>query len=97
MSSPPVGNFSGSGEVQPIDSRSARAVGSVLKRHGLNSRTCAQSFMDAATLSPASSTTKSRPRVARWAAAAMPTGPAPMTATGSCLDGALIVSVLSLV
>ena len=90
MRSPPVGSSSGSGAVQPVASSRARAVGSVLNRHGLNSRTWAQSSMDAATLSPASSTTKSRPRLARWAAAAMPTGPAPMTATGSWADGALI-------
>ena len=37
----------------------------------------------APTASPASRTSGSRPRASRWAAAARPTGPAPMTATGS--------------
>ena len=46
-SSPPVGNASGSGAAQPVGASSARAAGSVLKRHGLNRRTCAHCRTDA--------------------------------------------------
>ena len=56
-------------------------------RHGENSRVWPQSRMDAATRSPASMTTKSLPRSARFAAAASPTGPAPMMTTGNAVRG----------
>jgi hypothetical protein len=45
-------------------------------------RTCAQSRMVAPGPSPASNTSGSMPRETRCAAAASPTGPAPITATG---------------
>ncbi|GAA2904994.1 hypothetical protein GCM10010517_71110 [Streptosporangium fragile] len=47
--------------------------------HGLKTRTCPHWATEAATCSPASGTRKSRPRAARWAAAARPTGPAPIS------------------
>src|SRR5918998_6409342 len=50
--------------------------------HGVNVRTCPQARSAAPTASPASRTSGVRPRVVRCAAAARPTGPAPMTTTG---------------
>src|SRR4051794_41630765 len=53
----------------------------MLNSHGENTRTCPHSRMLEPTASPASNTTGSMPRSMRCAAAARPTGPAPMTAT----------------
>src|SRR4051794_8120930 len=80
----PVGSLSSSGRIQPVAARSRAAAGSMVNRHGENSRTCPHSRTAAAGRSPASRTVPGRLRSARWAAAARPTGPAPMTATGRC-------------
>ncbi len=48
-----------------------------------NSRTCPHSDTAAPAEPPRSTTTASTPRSVRWAAAARPCGPAPMTTTGS--------------
>src|SRR5688572_15448544 len=53
----------------------------MLYSHGENTRTCPHSRTLAPTAPPASKTSGSIPREASWAAAARPTGPAPMTAT----------------
>ena len=54
----------------------------MLNSHGENTRTWPHSRMLAPTASPASKTSGSRPRASSCAAAARPTGPAPITATG---------------
>src|SRR5215217_2801654 len=70
----------------------ALATGSTLYSHGENTRTCPHSRTLAPTCWPASKTSGSMPREARCAAAASPTGPAPITATMcgfSVMDGLL--------
>ena len=79
--SDPVGYASASGATHPASRSSSAATGSTLYSHGENTRTWPHSRMLAPTASPASNTSGSIPRDARWAAAASPTGPAPMTAT----------------
>src|SRR5215217_7630643 len=60
----------------------ATAAESTLNFHGENMRTCCQRRMPAPTASPASSTSGVNARDRTWAAAASPTGPAPMMTTG---------------
>src|SRR5829696_6566586 len=55
----------------------------MLNSQGENTRTWPHSRMLAPTVAPASNTSGRMPRSIRWAAAASPTGPAPITATGS--------------
>src|SRR5438105_9005575 len=92
--SPPVGALSGSGIVQPVGSSSATDTESTVYFHGEKNLTWRHWRIEAPTLLPASSTRGVSPRASRWAAAAKPTGPAPMTATGSAFkldeSGALV-------
>src|SRR5438270_9351840 len=80
--SAPVGAPSGSGSVQPVGSSNATEAASTVYFHGEKKRTWLHWRIEALTASPASSTSGVSPRASRWAAAARPTGPAPMTATG---------------
>src|SRR6266487_2586154 len=78
----PVGAFSGSGRIQPVGSSNAIEAASTVYFHGEKKRTWLHWRIEAPTASPASRTSGVSPRASRCAAAARPTGPAPMTATG---------------
>src|SRR6266853_698628 len=80
--SAPVGALWGSGMLQPVGSSSATDAASTVYFHGEKKRTWRHWRIDAPTASPASRTSGVSPRASRCAAAARPTGPAPMTATG---------------
>jgi hypothetical protein len=86
----PVGALSGYGIVQPVGSSSATEAESTVYFHGEKKRTWLHWRMNAPTASPASRTMGVSPRASRWAAAARPTGPAPMTATGRGLLGVVM-------
>ena len=79
----PVGKASSSGACHPNGASRAAAALSRLYRQGENMRTCPQARANVPTPGPASRRTGSSPLASRCAAAARPTGPAPMTATGS--------------
>jgi hypothetical protein len=61
----------------------------MLNAQGEKTRTCAQSRTAAPGASPASKTSGSIPRAIKCAAAARPTGPAPITATGKGGDSGM--------
>src|SRR5215207_3427992 len=92
-SSAPVGSTSSAGGVQPTSASSFRAAASVLYRQGLNSRTCPHAETEEPAAGPPSSTLNGRPRSARWAAAARPTGPAPITATGRAVRSGWVTTM----
>src|SRR5699024_4276020 len=87
----PVGSTSGSGASQPVVSSRRRAASSMLYSQGENNRVWPHWAMAAPTEAPASRTTGVRPRSRTWAAAASPTGPAPIMITGSGSDGGVSV------
>src|SRR6266851_9963596 len=94
--SPPVGAFSGSGRFQPVASSNAIEAASTVYFHGEKKRTWPHFRIEAPTAGPASSTSGVSPRASRCAAAARPTGPAPITATGKFVvfeEVALVVEV----
>src|SRR6266568_2670361 len=81
----PVGALSGSGIVHPVGSSKATDAASTVYFHGEKNRTWLHWRIDAPTATPDSRTSGLSPRASKCAAAARPTGPAPMTATGSVL------------
>src|SRR5712692_84703 len=78
----PLGAPSGSGSTQPVGSSKATDAASTVYFQGEKKRTWPHFRIEAPTAGPASSTSGVSPRVSRCAAAARPTGPAPITATG---------------
>src|SRR6266487_4041930 len=78
----PLGAPSGSRSVQPVGSSKATEAASTVYFHGEKNRTWPHWRIEAPTARPASSTSGVSPRASRCAAAARPTGPAPITATG---------------
>src|SRR6266566_8999382 len=78
----PLGAPSGSSSVQPVGSSKATDAASTVYFHGEKKRTWPHFRIEAPTAGPASRTSGVSPRASRCAAAASPTGPAPMTATG---------------
>jgi hypothetical protein len=78
-----VGKEQALGGVHPCRLRRARQAPSTLYRQGENRCTWPQSRGAVPTDEPASKMTGSRPRSRRCAAAAKPTGPPPMMATGN--------------
>src|SRR6266852_2643021 len=94
--SAPVGARSGSGSVQPVCSSSATDAASTVYFQGEKKRTWRHGRIAAPTASPASRTSGVSPRASKCAAAARPTGPAPITATGKFVvfeEVALVVEV----
>src|SRR5713226_3452774 len=78
----PLGAPSGSSSVQPVGSSKAAEAASTVYFQGEKKRTWPHWRIEAPTAGPASSTSGVSPRASRCAAAARPTGPAPITATG---------------
>src|SRR5712691_5690188 len=78
----PLGAPSGSSSVQPVGSSKATDTASTVYFHGEKKRTWPHFRIEAPTAGPASSTSGVSPRASRCTAAARPTGPAPITATG---------------